>query len=174
MKILKQVPNSYFLIQGAADEETVKKLFTQIAEAEGVSSDRLRFIPEYPTEIYRANLAIADVVLDTYPFNGGTTTLDILWREIPVVTKVGQQWAARLGYSLLMNAGISEGIAWSDEEYIDWGVRLGTDENLRKEVTWKLRKSKQSAPIWKGKQFTQEMEKAYQQMWEIYCQSQEI
>ncbi|NCQ05880.1 MAG: hypothetical protein GW834_15660, partial [Cyanobacteria bacterium] len=47
---------------------------------------------------------------------------------------------------------------------------LGTDEQLRKEVSWKLRQSKKTSPLWNGKQFTQEMEKAYQQMWEIYLQ----
>ncbi len=49
-------------------------------------------LPLYQTETYRANLAIADVVLDTYPFNGGTTTLETLWMGIPLVVKVGQQW----------------------------------------------------------------------------------
>jgi predicted O-linked N-acetylglucosamine transferase (SPINDLY family) len=68
----------------------------------------------------------------------------------------------------MINAGITEGIAWNDEEYVEWGIKLGTDENLRKEVSWKLKQSKKISPLWNGKQFTHEMENAYQQMWEIY------
>ncbi len=113
-------------------------------------------------------LGIADVVLDTYPYNGATTTLETLWMGIPLVTRVGEQFAARNSYTMMMNAGITEGIAWTDEEYIEWGIRLGKDTKLRQEVAWKLRQSRQTAPLWNGKQFTREMEKAYEQMWANY------
>lgn len=68
--------------------------------------------------------------------------------------------------------GITEGIAYTDEEYIQWGVKFGTDEELRKKVYWKLRQSKKTSPLWDAKQFTRDMEKAYQQMWEIYVSKQ--
>ncbi|MEB3273720.1 MAG: hypothetical protein VKJ85_08050, partial [Prochlorothrix sp.] len=118
-----------------------------------------------------ANLGIADVVLDTYPYNGATTTLETLWMGVPLVTRVGQQFSARNSYTFMMNAGVTEGIAWTDEEYVEWGIRLGTDEQLRKEVAWKLRQSRKSAPLWNGQQFTRDMEAAYRQMWERYCHS---
>ncbi|MEB3339607.1 O-linked N-acetylglucosamine transferase, SPINDLY family protein [Okeania sp.] len=169
MKILKEVPNSYFLMKGFGNEEFLNELIIDTAAAEGVSSDRIKFTGRVALEeIHRANLQIADVVLDTYPYNGATTTLETLWMCIPMVTKVGQQFAARNSYTMMMNAGITEGIAWSDEEYVEWGIRLGRDENLRKEVSWKLRQSKRTAPLWNAKQFTREMENAYQQMWQIY------
>jgi len=166
MKIIKQVPNSYFLIKGMADQESVKRFFTQMAQDEGVSCDRLRFLPEVALEsVHRANLGIADVVLDTYPYNGATTTLETLWMGIPLVTRVGQQFAARNSYTMMINAGITEGIAETDEEYIEWGVRLGKDEALRQNIAWKLRQSRHTAPLWNAQQFTCEMENAYQQMW---------
>ncbi|MEA5595365.1 O-linked N-acetylglucosamine transferase, SPINDLY family protein [Rivularia sp. UHCC 0363] len=166
MKIIKDVPNSYFLIKGDAEEESIKRFFNQIAEEEGVDCSRLRFLPQVASEAtHRANLAIADVVLDTYPYNGATTTLEILWMCVPLVTRVGEQFAARNSYTMMMNAGITEGIAWTDEEYIEWGIRLGKDAKLRQEISWKLRQSRQTAPLWNGKQFTREMEKAYEQMW---------
>ncbi|TRV01206.1 MAG: O-linked N-acetylglucosamine transferase, SPINDLY family protein, partial [Microcystis wesenbergii Mw_QC_B_20070930_S4] len=121
LQVLKAVPNSYLSIQGLSDAKSVEKLFFKVAEEEGINYERLKILPLYPTGIYRANLRIADVVLDTYPFTGGMTTLDVLWMGIPLVTKVGQQWSSRNSYTLMVNAGISEGIAWSDEEYIDWG-----------------------------------------------------
>jgi predicted O-linked N-acetylglucosamine transferase (SPINDLY family) len=169
VKILKAVPNSYFVIKGLADQDALKQFYTEIAESEGVSSERFKLLPLDPSEaVHRANLLIADVVLDTYPYNGATTTLETLWMEVPMVTRVGQQFASRNSYTMMINAGITEGIAWTDEEYIEWGIRLGTDESLRQQVAWKLRKSKQNAPLWNGKQFTHQMEKAYQQMWQNY------
>ncbi|MEG4108040.1 O-linked N-acetylglucosamine transferase family protein [Microcoleus sp. S13_C5] len=169
MQIIKGVPNSYFLVKGVANQESLKNFFIEIAESEGVRAERLRFLPSAPSEqVHRANLGIADVVLDTYPYNGATTTMETLWMGVPIVTRVGQQFASRNSYTMMMNAGISEGIAWTDEEYIEWGIRLGKDAVLRQQISWKLRQSRQTAPLWNGKQFTQEMEKAYEQMWQIY------
>lgn len=166
MQILRQVPNSYFLIKGIGDETSIRAFFEELAEAEGVSRDRLRFLPIATSEAeHRANLSLADVVLDTYPYNGATTTLETLWMGVPLVTRVGRQFSARNSYTMLRNAGITEGIAETGEEYVIWGVRFGTEEALRANVAWKLRQSRHSAPLWNAKQFTREMEKAYEQMW---------
>ncbi len=172
MRILKEVPNSYLLVKGEADEESSIKFFEEVAEEVGVSCDRLRFLPIVGSEeVHRANLGIADVVLDTYPYNGATTTLETLWMGIPLVTRVGQQFAARNSYGFMMNVGVTEGIAWTDEEYVEWGVRLGKDPALRQQISWKLRQSRQTSPLWNAKQFTREMEKAYQQMWQRYVEA---
>ncbi len=169
MKILKEVPNSYFLIKGLSLEEAIKQFFYKIAEEEGVECDRIRFLPQVASEAtHRANLGIADVVLDTYPYNGATTTLETLWMGIPLVTRVGEQFAARNSYTMMVNAGISEGIAWTDEEYVEWGVRLGKDKALRDKIACQLKASRHTAPLWNAKQFTREMEKAYEQMWQRY------
>ncbi|MDZ8056369.1 MAG: O-linked N-acetylglucosamine transferase, SPINDLY family protein [Aulosira sp. ZfuVER01] len=171
MQIIKQVPNSYFLIKGLSEEEAIKRFFYQIAEEEGVDISRLRFLPQVSLEsVHRANLGIADIVLDTYPYNGATTTLETLWMGIPLVTRVGEQFAARNSYTMMVNAGITEGIAWTDEEYIEWGVRLGKDASLRQQISGQLRQSRHTAPLWNGKQFTREMEKAYEQMWQRYLE----
>jgi predicted O-linked N-acetylglucosamine transferase (SPINDLY family) len=171
MQIVKAVPNSYFLIKGYADEESVKNFFTEMAKSEGVESDRLRFLPIVQTETqHRANLAIADVVLDTYPYNGATTTLETLWMGIPMVTRVGQQFASRNSYAMMMNVGVTEGIAWTDEEYLEWGIRLGKDSQLRQQISWRLKESKKTSPLWNAQQFTRQMEKAYEQMWLKYVE----
>jgi predicted O-linked N-acetylglucosamine transferase (SPINDLY family) len=173
MQILKQVPNSYLLVKGKADETAVKQFFTQVAEAEGVDPNRLKFIPRDESElVHRANLGVADVVLDTYPYNGATTTLETLWMGVPLVTRVGEQFSARNSYTFMMNVGVTEGIAWTDEEYVEWGVRLGKEPELRQQITWKLRQSRQTSPLWNAKQFTHEMEKAYKQMWQNYVDNQ--
>ncbi|QYX31809.1 O-linked N-acetylglucosamine transferase family protein [Sphaerospermopsis torques-reginae] len=170
MQIIKQVPNSYFLLKSfRSNHEDLQNFIAPLAEAEGLDLECFRFLPTAPTEMeHRANLAIADIVLDTYPYNGATTTLETLWMGVPIVTRVGEQFAARNSYTMMMNAGITEGIAWSDEEYVEWGVKLGKDEKLRQEIVWKLRKSRQTSPLWNGKKFAREMENAYLQMWQRY------
>jgi predicted O-linked N-acetylglucosamine transferase (SPINDLY family) len=169
MEILKNVPHSYLLIKGMANESKIQALFLKIAQEVGINPERLRFLNRDATsEIHRANLTLADVVLDTYPYNGATTTLEVLWMGIPLVTRVGEQFAARNSYAFMNNLGITEGIARTDAEYINWGIRLGTDENLRASITNRLIKSRQTSPLWQGERFAREMEKAYQQMWEMF------
>jgi predicted O-linked N-acetylglucosamine transferase (SPINDLY family) len=175
MRIIKAVPNSYLLIKGKSDPDMIRDLFGKIAEEEGVSLDRLRFLPGVPDEYtHRANLAIADVVLDTFPYNGATTTLETLWMGIPMVTQVGQQFAARNSYTFMINAGITEGIAWNEQEYIDWGIKLGLDRELRWKIQGKLRSGRTTAPVWNAKQFTLDMEQAYREMWAKYQEQKDI
>ncbi|WP_407888410.1 O-linked N-acetylglucosamine transferase, SPINDLY family protein [Scytonema sp. NUACC26] len=174
LRIVKEVSNSYFLIKGTADEESNKNFFKKLAEEEELDFSRLRFLPDVPSETaHRANLSVADIVLDTYPYNGATTTLETLWMGIPLVTRVGEQFAARNSYTMMINAGITEGIAWTDREYIEWGVRLGKDSVLREQISWKLRQSRKTAPLWNSQQFTREMESAYEQMWQRYVKGEQ-
>ncbi|MEO1208061.1 MAG: O-linked N-acetylglucosamine transferase, SPINDLY family protein [Cyanobacteria bacterium J06638_20] len=169
LQILKQVPNSYLLIKGLGDARSLQTAFYHAAEAAGVKGDRLRFLDRDPDELtHRANLDIADVVLDTFPYTGATTTLETLWRGIPLVTRVGQQFSSRNSYTMLRNVGIDTGIAHSAEEYVEWGVRYGRDTDLRQYVRQKLRASRQTAPLWNTKQFTHDLEIAFEQMWQHY------
>jgi predicted O-linked N-acetylglucosamine transferase (SPINDLY family)/glycosyltransferase involved in cell wall biosynthesis len=169
LKIVAQVPKGILLVKGLADEDAVKAFFYELADEVSLDYNQLRFAPQADSEpIHRANLAMADIVLDTFPYNGATTTMEALWMERPLVTLVGEQFAARNSYTMLVNAGIEEGIAWSPEEYIEWGVRLGNDPDLRKTVMEKLRLSKTQAPLWNAKQFAQDVEVSYQQMAQLF------
>ena len=99
----------------------------------------MRFLPRDIDEYtHRANLQIADVVLDTYPYNGATTTLEVLWQGIPLVTLVGEQFSARNSYTFMINAGIEAGIGWNEVEYIHWGVKLGLDRSFRQDISHQL------------------------------------
>ena len=174
MQIIKAVPNSYFLIKGMSDAATIKNFFGTLAAEVGISLDRLRFLDRDRDEYsHRANLAIADVVLDTFPYNGATTTLETLWMGIPMVTQVGQQFAARNSYTFMLNAGITEGIAWNQQEYIEWGIKLGLDRSLRDKIHGKLKSGRTTAPVWNGKQFTRDLEQAYRDMWAQYQEQQQ-
>ncbi len=175
LEIIKAVPNSYFLIKGITDDTSIQRYFQQIAAEIGVDLSRLRFLPDVAEEtVHRANLSIADVVLDTYPYNGATTTLETLWMGLPLVTRVGEHFSSRNSYGMMINAGITEGIAHSEAEYIAWGIKLGQDPELRQKIAWKLQQSRQTSPLWNGKAFTREMENAYLQMWQAYLQQSPI
>lgn len=166
LKIIKNVPNSYLLIKGFSDQQILTDFVKKMAEQEGVDPEQLRFLPmtQYEAQ-HRANYTLADVILDTYPYTGATTTMEALWMGIPIVTCVGKQFVARNTYTMLKNAGISAGIAHSLEEYTEWGIRLGKDKELRQEVILQLYHSRQTSPLWQADDFTREVENAYFQMW---------
>jgi predicted O-linked N-acetylglucosamine transferase (SPINDLY family) len=69
---------------------------------------------------------------------------------IPLVTRVGDQFAARNSYTMMMNAGITEGIAWTDEEYVEWGIRLGKEPALRSKLPGST-SVQTSSPLWDAK-----------------------
>jgi predicted O-linked N-acetylglucosamine transferase (SPINDLY family) len=169
MQIIKQVPNSYLMVQVRANPELLMNFYRDMADEVGISLDQIRFVLPDPDEVtHRANLQLVDVVLDTFPYNGATTSLETLWMGVPLVTKVGKSFVARNSYTFMQNVGVTEGIAHSDAEYVDWGVKLGTDLALRQQVMGKLLHSRKTSPLWNARSFTLEMENAYRQMWEIY------
>jgi predicted O-linked N-acetylglucosamine transferase (SPINDLY family) len=171
LEILQQVPDSYLLVKARADDDAISDFYREITTEMDVDFNRLRFLGKDPDEFtHRANLQIADVMLDSFPYNGATTTLETLWLGIPLVTRVGQQFAARNSYTFMVNAGITEGIAWSAQEYLEWGIRLGTDSDLRQQVAGKLLDARSTAPLWNARQFTKDMEDAYHGMWEHHQQ----
>jgi predicted O-linked N-acetylglucosamine transferase (SPINDLY family) len=172
LQILKATPNSYLIVKGWGDNITIQELFLQLSRDEDITPDRLRFLkPDENEFIHRANLQIADVILDTYPYNGATTTLEALWMGVPIVTRMGQQCAARNSYTFLKQVGVTDGIATTDEEYVQWGIRFGNEPGLRQKANAQLRQSRHTSSVWDTKQFVRDMEDAWIEMWEIYQQN---
>jgi predicted O-linked N-acetylglucosamine transferase (SPINDLY family) len=174
MQIIKEVSNSYLLVKLRGDRGAMTDTYETLAREVGIDLDRLRFLNSDVNELsHRANLHLADVVLDTFPYNGATTTLETIWAGIPIVTKVGEAFVARNSYAFLTHAGIAEGVAHTDEEYLAWGIKLGCDAQLRQQVSGKMLQSRKTSALWDTKQFTREMENTYRKMWEIH-QGQDI
>ncbi len=161
VSILKQVPNSILIHKGLGDVEVFQAAYHQACQAEDVSIHRIKFMDRFSTEEeHRTIYSLADILLDSYPYNGGTHTLEALWFNLPVVTYAGEQFLSRMGYSFLESLDIKLGVSWSWEEYIDWGVKLGQNSNLRQEFIDRLVKSKDSenlAPLWNPKKFAQDI-----------------
>jgi predicted O-linked N-acetylglucosamine transferase (SPINDLY family) len=158
---LQQVPNSVLLHKGNGDREVIRNIYQEICDEIGVTGERVIFLPSYKTEEeHRGIYAIADVFLDSYPYNGGSHNLEVLWFNLPVVTLVGEQSFARMGYSFLQALNINEGIAYSWEEYINCGIRYGLDASLRNSVKQQLIDSKNLdhlAPLWNPQKLAQDM-----------------
>lgn len=168
VKILKQVPDSLLLYKGLGDADVIRLAYRKACESQGVGLHRVKIIERSPTEEeHRSIYQIADVLLDSYPYNNCTQNLEALWFNLPIVTRVGEQGLARMGYSFLKTLGIEAGIAQSWEEYVSWGIRLGQDAALRQEIREKLVKSKQSdslAPLWNPKKFATDMYAVFEKL----------
>ncbi|MDX2097204.1 MAG: tetratricopeptide repeat protein [Leptolyngbyaceae cyanobacterium bins.59] len=168
VQILRAVPNSVLLHKGSGDTDkaqagrsVIQETYRWECEQQGVAFDRICFLGRTPTEEeHRTIYQIADVLLDSYPFNGVTHSLEALWFELPIVTLVGQQLYARASYSFLQNLGVSAGIAHSWEEYIEWAIRLGQNRELRQEIRSHLQDVKQPdrlAPLWNPRKFAADL-----------------
>ena len=152
VEILREVPGSILLRKGQGDVDIIHSSYRQQCELLGVDFSRIKFLGQTKTEEeHRAVYLIADVLLDSYPYNGGTHNLEALWANLPVITRSGNQYLSRMGYSFLKNVNVDVGIAWSWEEYTEWGVKFARDLELRNRVKQQLEIAKQPetlAPLW--------------------------
>ena len=110
-----------------------------------------------------------DIALDPFPCVGGTTSMDTLWMGVPFVTLAGKHFGARMGVTILTNAGLQELIAENREEYIKIAVDLATNRARLKTLRHDLREKIATSPLMNQQSFTRNMENAYREMWRIYC-----
>jgi protein O-GlcNAc transferase len=168
VKILKEVPDSLLIRKGQGDPDIIHSTYREECAIQGVDFSRIKFVGQTKTEEeHRAIYYVADVLLDSYPYNGGTHNLEALWANLPVVTRSGDQYLSRMGYAFLKSANLDVGAAWSWEEYTQWGVKFGRDANFRNAVKEHLIKSKQPehlAPLWNPKKLAEEMYEVFQKL----------
>ncbi len=130
-RILDGVPGAVLAFSPLNDEErrAIERRLTGL----GMAAARLAFVPyRRGDDAYnRARYAMVDVALDTMPYTGGDTTAAALDAGVPVVTRVGARHAERMGYSILMHLGLTQGIAHTDDGYVELAVRLATDRAFR-------------------------------------------
>jgi predicted O-linked N-acetylglucosamine transferase (SPINDLY family) len=165
LKTLQSVPEGILLIKNRNCSSRLRQMIQSLAVNMEITLERLIFLDGDADEAtHRANLSIADIILDTYPYSGATTTLETLWMEIPLVTWVGKQFSARNSYAFMRQVGLTAGIAHNADEYVEWAIQLGNDRLLRQEIRQTLLEAKQTSPLWQGEVFTREMEAAYKKI----------
>lgn len=138
--------------------------FLKWMEDEGVSRDRIIFADraDYPDHI--ARLQVADIGLDTFPYNGHTTTSDKLWAGLPVPTCRGSHFASRVSESLLCALGIPELVAEDANSYIDLCVALANDPGRLRSIKAKIAAQRLTSPLFDTQRFTRHLERAYETM----------
>lgn len=123
MRILGQVPDSVLWL--LADNDTARENMLRQADAQGIARDRLVFAPRVAPPEYLARFQCADLVLDTFPYNAGTTASDALWMGTPLVTLSGRSYISRMAGSLLTAVGLPELATGSLADYERLAVTLG-------------------------------------------------
>ena len=110
-----------------------------------------------------------DVGLDTFPYNGHTTSLDSFWMGVPVITLVGQTVVGRAGLSQLSNLGLQELIAQTPEQYVSIAAALAGDLPRLSQLRATLRERMQGSPLMDARRFARNIEAAYREMWRRWC-----
>ncbi|MCX7933804.1 MAG: glycosyltransferase [Planctomycetota bacterium] len=171
--VLRAVPGATLLLKNeglsyASARDNILRRFA----GRGIEEQRLRLVGHMPNILHHlAAYEEIDIALDTWPYHGTTTTCEALWMGVPVITLAGNIHAARVGVSLLTNAGLAELVAQTPEQYVALAVSLAADQerlaHLRQEMRARLSKS----PLLDMKSFTRRLEDAYRVCWRDYCLS---
>ena len=169
VKILKEVPDSILLYKGhTGDIKLIESAYKAECQTQGVGFQRIKFMSRSASEEeHRQVYQVADVMLDSYPYNGGTHNLEALWFNLPVVTKSGETYLSRMGYSFLKSLSLDECITGSWDSYIETGIKLGKDQEFRQSIKEKLLQSKQPeslSPLWNPQKFAQDMYQVFEQL----------
>lgn len=123
MRVLKQVDDSVLWL--LADNEWALENIRREADAHGIARERLILAPRVAPPEYMARFQLADLMLDTFPYNAGTTASDALWMGLPIVTYSGKSYISRMAGSLLTNVGLPDLVTFTLEDYERLAVQLG-------------------------------------------------
>jgi predicted O-linked N-acetylglucosamine transferase (SPINDLY family) len=164
MRILKQVDGSLlWLLQSPAPfADNIR----EAAQAQGVAGDRIIFAPDRAPAEHLARLSLADLFLDSLPYNAHTTASDALWAGVPVLTQRGKSFAGRVGASLLAAAGLPELVTETQAEYEALAAQLAGNDSRLKALREKLRQSRNTCDLFNTGLFARRIESAYEQMWQ--------
>jgi predicted O-linked N-acetylglucosamine transferase (SPINDLY family) len=165
MRLLHAVPGSVLWL--LERDEVGKANLAWEAVARDIAPERLVFAGRLPLSEHLARHRLADLFLDTLPFNAHTTASDALWAGLPVLTCTGGTFAGRVAGSLLQAIGLSELVTTSLEEYEALARRLARDIDLLRQFRGRLAENRLSFPLFDTARSTRALEAAYRQMWKI-------
>jgi len=166
-KILLAIPNSMLILKtGKLQDTSLRENLIKDFELEGISHDQLKVIQR--TESKEDHLALynqIDLALDTFPFNGATTTCEALWMGVPVVTLLGDRHAGRVGASILQRIGLDDFIAETPEEMVDLAVTVASNINLLRELRKSLRSKMLASDLCNGTVMARSIEETFLKMY---------
>jgi protein O-GlcNAc transferase len=166
MHVLTAVPGSMLWL--AHSNKWAAGNLRKEAQMRGVDPARLVFRPPLSYADHLAALKLADLFLDTWPYNAHTTANDALWAGLPVLTFSGRCFAARVAGSLLCAIGMPELVTRSPEEYQALAIKLAHERDVLKELRQRLAVNANTAPLFQSHRFARHIEAAFIEMWERY------
>ncbi|MBN8828226.1 MAG: hypothetical protein J0H68_05920 [Sphingobacteriia bacterium] len=172
-QVMKRVPNSRIFLKSAPfTYEQYKNSILEVFKDNDIDVSRI-YLEGWSehSEMLKLYDKI-DIMLDTFPTTGGTTTFEALWQGIPVVTLRGNRWSSRSGASTLTALGATELIANDKEEYIQKLTELANNYSRIEYYRKNLRDMMRKSPLVDITRFAKDMEKAYIHMWNEWCDSQ--
>jgi predicted O-linked N-acetylglucosamine transferase (SPINDLY family) len=169
-RLLRLVPDARLMIVAnglAAIPSGYRERFTRL----GVDERRLQILTTRPFDEYLALHGSADVVLDTFPYAGGTTTCHALWMGVPVVSLAGGTATSRGGASLLHTVGLPDLVAENEPEYLSIAAALAAEPRRLASLRVGMRDRMRASPLMDSLRFAQNFESACRAMWREWCAS---
>jgi protein O-GlcNAc transferase len=160
MRLLTEVPDSLLWLLDGPHADTLRAAAT----AQNVDPSRLVFAPKLPPDQHLARHQLADLFVDTLPYNAHTTCSDALWAGLPVVTCIGKAFHGRVAASLLKAVGMAELVTGRAEDYQALALELAKNPALLKATREKLARNRTTTALYDSERFRKNIEAAYQAM----------
>ena len=175
VEILEGVPESRLILKGfifhdKATCQYVLNLFTQ----KGITPERIILQNSEPSPKHLESYNLIDIGLDTFPFNGATTTCEAMWMGVPVIALAGTAYHSGVGTSLLSNIGLPELVARTSDEYVSIAAGLAGELDRLQELRQSLRDRMAHSPLTDAKRFSSNLETCYRKMWVQWCNQGQI
>jgi predicted O-linked N-acetylglucosamine transferase (SPINDLY family) len=164
MRLLSKIEESVLWLK--INNNSARENIQVAAKKRGIDPERIIFSDRLSMEEHLARHSLADIFLDTFNFNAHTTACDALWAGLPIVTKIGKSFAARVAGSLLTAVGMTELITNSELEYEELILKLASKPKELKKIKQKLNKNLTLYPLFDTKKYTFNLEKAYEKAYE--------
>ena len=161
-RVLGAVPGSRLLLVA---EEHARVSMRRAFAAAGIATDRVDFTGRVGRREYLEQYNRIDVALDTFPFAGGTTSLDGIWMGVPTITLSGGTALHRAGVSIAMNLGLPELVAGSPDQYVVAATELTGDLGRLSLLRAQLRSRLEASPLGDAPRFARHLEAAYRTVW---------
>ncbi|MDR0311813.1 MAG: hypothetical protein LBJ21_09520 [Acidobacteriota bacterium] len=168
--ILEKCENSRLQIMGLPPKgDEGREIFYELLRKSGLQMERVSISPPRGLGGYLAAYNDVDIMLDTHPFSGATTTFDALKMGRPIVTLVGKRHVTRASYSLLKHVGLDDLAAFSEDEYVEKAVALAGDHERLSKINAELPRRIADSPLTNQQAFRENFEKIVRDAWVEYC-----
>jgi len=169
-EVLKATENSQLLLRfERGDDEAIQSHYHRQFERFGIAGDRVRISGWRPFDEHLQFYGQVDIALDTWPFNGHTTTCHALWMGVPVISLVGQSHASRIGLSILNSIAMEFFAASNPGEYVAKAAALAQNRQSLAKIRATMRQRMAATTLCNPKKFTEELELLFRKIWRRWC-----